>query len=523
MNETSALQELFGIARAMTTERDVERLLAVILEKSRLITSADAGSIYVVEGDGSSAKLRFKLTQNHSVSFDSREFTMPISNRSIAGSCVINKKAISIPDVYHLPPGSPFQFDRTFDQRIGYVTRSMMTVPLISQREEVLGVIQLINRKKDGNAKLLTKDDVDREVIPFDDQSEELLLMVAAQAGVSLENATLYDEIRLLFEGFVRASVDAIESRDPTTSGHSRRVADLTVGLAQVVDAESSGPYKGLRFSKEQLRELEYASLLHDFGKIGVRERVLVKAKKLFDEQLELIRSRFDYVARTLEAESLAERIKLIESGASKEDLARAERRYSEQTAELDVFFASVLSANEPAVLAGGDFAKLEKLAGQTYRDRQGNAHPLLQPGEFEALRILRGSLTSEEIEEIRSHVTHTYRFLSKIPWGKTLRGVPEIAGSHHEKLDGTGYPNRLPSGEIPVQSKMMSIADIFDALTASDRPYKKAVPIDRALDILDFSVKDGHLDADLTRVFRGARVWEIKPAPRGSARPPKL
>ncbi len=513
MNETKALEELFGIARAMTTERDVGRLLAVILEKSRFITSADAGSIYVVEGEGTSAKLRFKLTQNDSVSFDSREFTMPISNRSIAGSCVINRKPISIPDVYHLPSDAPFGFDRSFDQRIGYVTRSMMTVPLISQREEVLGVIQLINRKKDPNAKLVTRDDVEREVIPFDDHAQNMLQMVAAQAGVSLENATLYDEIRLLFEGFVRASVDAIESRDPTTSGHSRRVADLTVGLAQVIDAESSGPYKGTRFTKDELRELEYASLLHDFGKIGVRERVLVKAKKLFDEQLDLIRARFDYVARTLEAEYLGARIKLIETGASKEDLANAERHYVEQTAELDVFFSSVLSANEPTVLAGGDFEKLEKLAGQTYVDRLGQPHPLLQPGEFEALRILRGSLTTKEIDEIRSHVTHTYRFLSKIPWGKTLRGVPRIAGSHHEKLDGTGYPNRMPGADIPVQSKMMTIADIFDALTASDRPYKKAVPIEKALDILDFSVKDGHIDADLTRVFRGAKVWEIKPS----------
>ncbi|HEX8794018.1 MAG TPA: HD domain-containing phosphohydrolase [Polyangiaceae bacterium] len=507
----SELGELIHIARAMTTVRDVDKLLGVILEKSRFITGADAGSIYVVERHPDQADkrvLRFKLTQNDSVALDSREFTMPLSDRSMAGTAALQKASLNIPDVYQLPAGSTFHFDPSFDSRTGYLTRSMLVAPLISQRDEVIGVIQLINKKRDAATKLLTRADVDAQVVPFDERSDELLGMVAAQAGVSLETAILYEDIRKLFEGFVKASVEAIESRDPTTSGHSRRVADLTVTLARMVDKESAGPYAAATFSAEDLRELEYASLLHDFGKIGVRERVLVKAKKLYDERLELVRVRFDYVLRSIEADVLGRKVRALEGGASKEQLAALDAELAERRGAVDAAWAAVLSANEPTVLSQGDFARIEEIARETYVDLRGEVHALLEDEEVTCLKVSKGSLTQQEFDEIRSHVSHTFRFLSRIPWGKSLQRVPVIAGAHHERLNGTGYPNRLKAEEIPVQSKMMSIADIYDALTASDRPYKKAVPVDRAIDILDYSVKDGHLDAELVRIFKDARVW---------------
>ena len=506
------LGELINIARAMTTERSVDKLFSVILEKSRYVTGADAGSIYVVEGEEKDQRLRFKQTQNDSLSFDSREFTMPISNRSIAGSVVLAKKALSIPDVYDLPKGSSFGFDRSFDERIGYRTKSMLVCPLISQRDEVIGVIQLINKKREPSLKLHSKEDVDEQVIAFDERSEELLGMVAAQAGVSLENAMLYEEIRKLFEGFVKASVEAIESRDPTTSGHSRRVADLTVELAKVVDAEGAGPYGECHFSRGDLRELEYASLLHDFGKIGVREKVLVKAKKLYDESLSQIRGRFDFVSRSVETDVLSRKVRILERGGTKDDLAELDLELRRRMAELDEAWQAIVSANEPTVLAAGDFAKIEVLAKETYVDLRGEVQRLVTDDEVTALSVKRGSLTPAEFDEIRSHVSHTFRFLSQIPWGKAFRRVPFIAGAHHERLNGTGYPNRLRAEEIPVQSKMMSVSDIYDALTASDRPYKKAIPVEKALDILHFGVKDEHLDADLVRIFREARVWEKVP-----------
>jgi HD-GYP domain-containing protein (c-di-GMP phosphodiesterase class II) len=507
------LGELLQIARAMTTVRDVDTLLGVILEKSRFVTGADAGSIYIVERQSTGGMerpvLRFKLTQNDSVSFDSREFTMPLSDRSIAGAAAVQKRSLNIQDVYNLPASSTFRFDPSVDRRIGYTTRSMLVAPLISQRDEVIGVIQLINKKRDPAVKLGTRADFDAHVIAFDERSDELLGMLAAQAGVSLETAMLYDEIRKLFEGFVTASVEAIESRDPTTSGHSRRVADLTVALAQIVDAETSGPYAEARFSAEDMRELEYASLLHDFGKIGVREKVLVKAKKLYDERLELVRARFDYVARTIEAEVLTRKVRALETGASREQIEALDRELAQRRADLDGAWEAVCSANEPTILSSGDFARIEAVSHETYSDLRGEVRTLLDEEEVTCLKVSKGSLTQQEFDEIRSHVSHTFRFLSRIPWGKSLARVPAIAGSHHERLNGTGYPNRLRAEAIPVQSKMMSVSDIYDALTASDRPYKKAVPIERAIDILEFSVKDGHLDQELVRIFREARVWE--------------
>jgi HD-GYP domain-containing protein (c-di-GMP phosphodiesterase class II) len=512
------LGELIEIARAITTERDADKLLGLILEKSRFITGADAGSIYVVEGEAPDLKgrqLRFKLSQNDSVKFDSREFTIPISARSMAGAAALHNTPINIVDVYDMPPGSPYGFDRSFDEKVGYRTKSVLCMPLVSRSNEVIGVIQLINKKREPKKKLYTKEDVDEQVVSFDDRSQDLCATLAAQAGVSLENALLLEEIRRIFEGFVRASVEAIEQRDPTTSGHSRRVADLTVGLARAVERLESGPYRDVTFSSHELREIEYAALLHDFGKIGVREEVLVKAKKLYDHELELVRLRIQFAIRSAEAEFLSQKLGAMERRAPRAEIEALDQAFNQRRAELTAGLRVVESANEPTVLASGDFSHIETLSRDTYTSLAGEPAPLLTSREVASLSITRGSLTASEIEEIRSHVTHTYSFLSTIPWGKTFRRVPVIAGAHHERLNGTGYPNRLKGEEIPLEAKLMSISDIFDALTASDRPYKRAVPIDKALDILHAEVRDKHIDGELVRVFCEARVWEPIIGPR--------
>ncbi|MEZ4306732.1 MAG: HD domain-containing phosphohydrolase [Polyangiaceae bacterium] len=505
------LGELIDIAKSITTEREIDRLLGVILEKSRFITAADAGSIYVVEGDDPEPlrrTLRFKLSQNDSRTFDSREFTMPVSPRSMAGYVALNRAPLNIHDVYALPPGSEYGFDRSFDAKTGYRTRSMLCAPLLSRTGEAIGVIQLINKKEDASRRLLTAEDVEAQVVPFDERSEALLMTLASQAGIALENAILYKEIERMLDGFVRASVEAIEQRDPTTSGHSLRVAELTVGLARAVERTDTGPYRGVAFTPDDLRELNYASLLHDFGKIGVREEVLIKAKKLYPHEMSLIEARFELAMRSLETDFLTRKMHLLERGARAEDLAALDAELATRKAELRISLDSVVAANEPSVLRGGDFDRIEALARETYVDARGAVRPLLTPAEVASLSIARGSLTVTELEEIRRHVTHTFDFLSKVPWGKQFRRVAVIAGAHHERLNGTGYPNRLHAEEIPLQSKMMSIADIFDALTASDRPYKRAVPLEKALDILGFEVKDQHLDADLVKIFVEAKVW---------------
>jgi HD-GYP domain-containing protein (c-di-GMP phosphodiesterase class II) len=511
------LGELIEIAKAITTEREIDKLLSLILSKSRFITGADAGSLYVVEGDDPDPlrrMLHFKLSQNDSVPFDSREFALPISPRSMSGYVALNKRLLNIADVYDLPPGALYGFDRSFDAKIGYRTKSMLCMPLFSRKGEVIGVIQLINKKRISDRKLLSAEDVDEEVITFDTRSEELLETLASQAGIALENAVLYTEIQRMLEGFVRASVEAIEQRDPTTSGHSRRVSHLTVGLARALE-RADGPYRGVTWTKDDLRELEYASLLHDFGKIGVREQVLIKAKKLYPHELELVRHRIEIAWRSYESEILERKLRLMQKGARggtnvepTDELARLDEELARRKKELATAYQAIVTANEPTVLSGGDFARIEAIARETYTDSDGCVSPLLKPEEVACLSVARGSLTPTEIDEIRGHVVHTFQFLSQIPWGKQFRRVALIAGSHHERLNGTGYPNRLRAEEIPLQSKMMSISDIFDALTASDRPYKKAVPVERALDILGYEVKDGHIDADLLRVFVEAKPW---------------
>lgn len=513
---------LISVGRSLSQQRDLDSLLGEILLRAREVTGADAGSVYTVEGedeDVARRKLRFKVSQNDSVNVPTNGFTMDISGASIVGTCVLSGEALAIDDLYALDePGTGnnpwgFKHDRSFDEKIGYQTRSILTVPMISAREEVIGVIQLINKRARGVLKLSNPSDFDDGVVPFDDAAEELARALASQAGIALENALLYDEVRQLFEGFVHASVTAIESRDPTTSGHSNRVADLTVALAKAADRIDTGRYRDLTFSFNDLKQIEYAALLHDFGKVGVREHVLVKAKKLYEHERALVLARFDYIRKALEHEHLASKVRYL-AEASRDEVAErlsaVEGDVRARLAEIDEFVEFVLKANEPTVLEQGGFERIAEIATRSYVDYRGEARPYLSAEEAVALQIPRGSLTVAEREQIESHVVHTYNFLRQIPWGRTYRDIPEIAGAHHEKLDGTGYPHRLAGDNIPPQARMMSISDIYDALTASDRPYKRAVPESKALDILGYEVKAGKLDDELYRLFIDAKVFEI-------------
>ncbi|MBI4954428.1 MAG: GAF domain-containing protein [Myxococcales bacterium] len=504
------LGELIEIAQAITTEREIDKLLALILAKSRFITDADAGSIYVVEGDDPDVArrtLRFKMSQNDTMPFEPGEFTMKISTRSVAGYVALHKKTLNIADAYILPPESPYTIDRSFDEATGYRTKSILCTPLLSRKGDILGVIQLINRKREQGAKLVSLEAMPDQVIAFDQRSEELLSTLSSQAGIALENAILYAENQRMLEGFVRASVEAIEQRDPTTSGHSRRVAAMTVGLAQAVDRSETGVYREVRFTADELRELEYASLLHDFGKIGVREQVLVKAKKLYPHSLEALELRFGLAHRAVEVDVLGRKLAACARG-DHEAVAALDLELERRQRELAEALAVIAEANEPKVLSGGDYARIEQLAREVFVDPKGTVRPLLTEQDVTSLMVSRGSLTATEFDEIRSHVVHTFQFLSQIPWGRKFRRVAHIAGAHHERLDGTGYPHRLRASEIPVQSKIMTVSDIFDALTAADRPYKRAVPVARAIDILHMEVQQGHVDGELVRVFVESRPW---------------
>jgi len=514
---------LISIGRALSQQRDIQSLLEIILRRAREVTGADAGSVYIVERPPEGVddaedrrRLRFTCSQNDSRTIEAVGFTMPVSASSIVGMCVLSSDVINIPDLYALDePGqgnNPWGFvhDRKFDEKYRYQTRSMLTVPMISARSEVIGVIQLINKRaKAAPPRLDSEDDFDRGVVPFNEVSVAYATSLASQAGIALENAMLYDEVKTLFEGFVRASVTAIESRDPTTSGHSERVAIYTVGLAKAVDRLDAGPYRDLLFTPDELKQIEYAALLHDFGKVGVREHVLVKAKKLYEHQRELILQRFELIRRGFEVEGLRKKVEYL-SAADRERVAALDVELAARLAEVDEFVTFILTANEPTVLEQGGFERIADIAARQYLGIDGQARPFLSTEEAKSLQILRGSLTDLEREEINSHVVHTFNFLNEIPWGRTFRNVPEIAGAHHEKLNGRGYPRGLKGDQIPTPARMMTISDIYDALTAKDRPYKKAIPTDKALSILESEVKQGLLDAELFRVFCEARVFDI-------------
>jgi HD-GYP domain-containing protein (c-di-GMP phosphodiesterase class II) len=478
------LTALLDVGKAMSSERNLDRLLRLILGEVTRVMEADRSSIFLVDRERN--ELWSKIAQGLSV----REIRIAIG-RGIAGHVARTGQPLNIPDAYADP-----RFNPGTDRSTGYRTRNVLCAPMCNKRNEVIGVLQVLNKHHG----------------PFTEEDEELLLAFSSQAAAAVENAILYEDIRRLFEGFITASVYAIESRDPTTSGHSERVAVLTIGLAEQVDRVAVGPYAGVRFSAEDLRELRYAALLHDFGKVGVREPVLVKANKLHDHHLELIAARFRCIRMSLENEALTRKLSLAFArgqGADAE-LAAVDATLRRQLTEVDEQFQFILEANKPARLPEGGADRIRGIAAQTYRDANGREQPYLTPKEVESLLVANGTLNAEERLEIESHVAHSFRFLCQIPWTTDLRQIPAIAYAHHEKLDGTGYPSALRGNDIPFQAKMITICDIYDALTAADRPYKRAVTPEHALDILQGEVDDGHLDPELVRIFTESRTWAL-------------
>ncbi|HJV38489.1 MAG TPA: HD domain-containing phosphohydrolase [Geothrix sp.] len=331
-------------------------------------------------------------------------------------------------------------------------------------------------------------------------QNLERMVEARTQEILGLKN-----DIERLFEGFVNASVTAIEARDPSTSGHSSRVAALTVGLAEAVNGTPNGPYGQVHFTPVQIREIRYASLLHDFGKVGVREQVLVKAKKLPHERLESLYQRLHQRS----VESLRDRVVEAWGQGRTFDEIQLEELLRRQEEETRRIMDLVRRSNEPTVLPQEVAQELDRLEDLTYQHWSGDRRVLFEPDDLDLLRIPKGSLSTEEREEIQSHVTHTYRFLTQIPWTNELAGVPDIAYAHHERLNGRGYPRRLTAPDIPVQSRLMAVTDVYDALTAADRPYKAAVSLERSLEILDQEARVNLLDAEALRIFIEARIYE--------------
>ena len=480
LRRVEKLTSILEVAKAMTAQRDLDRLLAIILTEAAKVVDADRCSLFIVDRERSELWTK--------VAHGTKEIRIPLGT-GIAGHVAAAGETVNILDAYEDP-----RFNRSVDLATGYRTRNILCVPMRDAHGQVTGVIQALNKAHDS----------------FTSEDEELLLALGGQAAAAIENALLHEEINRLFEGFVNASVVAIESRDPTTAGHSGRVATLTVGLAESLEHVTLGRYAGVRFNREDINEIRYASLLHDFGKVGVREPVLVKAEKLYPFEVEMMKMRFEVIKARLEAESYKRQVQLILDKGTPEAARIVEeegQKLTQSMKELDEILEFIMGCNRPTVLARGGFERLTEIGARMVPDGRGGNRNLLTSHEVAVLSIPRGSLSEVERKEIESHVTWTFKFLSQIPWTRALRRVPNIAYAHHEKLDGKGYPRALPADEIPVQSRMMAIADIYDALTASDRPYKKAVPHDLAMDILRKESEGGQLDKELFTIFVEAKV----------------
>lgn len=497
------LQKLQEIGTALSAEQDLAKLLHLILKHSRELTGADSGSIYIRQDDveivpDATARdeitrrtpyLVLKVTQNDSITFPFKEMRLRFDPKTIAGYVATSGELVNLIDAYNLPEHVSYSYNRGFDEASGYRCKSMLVVPMRNRDGDIIGVIQLINKKRDEAERLRSKEDVDRAVTIFDVFDEELALSLASQAAVCIEKTNLYSDIERMFEGLVNSFTLALEHRNRTTYGHCLRVAKYAIAIAEAVNAEPPERFGGVRFSEEQLKELRYAALLHDIGKIAVPEAVLDKQNKLTDDQLRSIVYRCHYWKQRLAAEG---------------------KLTPERAAELDAWLEAVRRANIPRGLSEEDARHLEAMKSARFADVDGTEKPLLTDLEHENLSIRRGNLTTAERKAIEKHIVDTWEMLRRVPWPRFVGRVANIAACHHEKINGSGYPWGFKAPDIPFGGKILAIVDIFEALTAKDRPYKPAIPVEKALAILDDEVARGNLDPDLYRLFKERRIYSL-------------
>ncbi len=493
----SQKDQLVRIGAALSNELDIKALLELILTASREIVGADAGSIYTRDKNGPegtfSELLRFRVTQNDSLNIKSiDEFTLPISSQSIAGHVALTGKPLPIDDVYQLGEDVPYKFGRDFDRKTGYRSRSMLSVPLKHLDGEIVGVLQLINKKLDMKQRLESADDVAKYVAPFSMNDQDIIQSIASFAAVSIERVTLYENIKGLFEGFLSSSTAAIDERDRVTYGHSKRVMGYAMSFYEAVQQDPACPFSELTASPDRKRQFQIAALLHDIGKIGVPEHLLTKEHRLEAGEMQSVLARLDYIELALKYEP-----ELVDWESAEE--ISDDRDF-------------LLKVNRSGFLSDAECTRLQLLRKKKYSKPTGEECMFLSESEFEHLSVRKGNLTEKEREIINSHAMSTFRILSKLPWTRSLEKVPEIACHHHEKLDGSGYPHGLVGEQIPLESRILAVIDIYEALVAQDRPYKPKMLPEKALEILKFEAGNNHLDPQVVDFFIEKKIYNLYP-----------
>jgi len=480
--------KLLDVGVAISSEINLYNLLTRIIEEAKGLLRAQNGTLYLV--DHETGELYFHVVDVEQL----KEIRMPINNKSISGYVALTGKPLNIRDVYEIPKSKPYTFNRSIDRKTGLRTRSMLTVPMLNHDGVVTGTVQLIN-KMEGNS-----------AVPFSARDDRILMALASQAAVAIENAHLYKEIADLFESVVHFSASAIDERDPATAGHSRRVAMYALATAKALD----------KFDDDELRELEYAAWLHDVGKIGVREHILNKENKLYPRELDMLRERFEAARLSHKAAYVEKIASLAAKGAPAEKISKLEQQLDDKLKQLSEDMAFIEEVNRPGYTSDEKKKRIDRIARMSFVDSLGNRRRLLTGEEARALKVTRGNLTDAERKIMNAHVTSTYKVLRQIPFSQRLKRVPEIASCHHERLDGSGYPNGLKGKQVTLQSKILALVDVYDALTAQDRPYKPAMPVQKALGIIEEEVNAGRLDKDVYKAFLKHKVYELEdPGPQ--------
>jgi len=502
------IKQLVSIGISLSAEKNTERLLEHILLSAQDLTHADAGTLYLLNNND---KLTFEMMRTRSLNIvlggPNRDAVnlkpVPLfdaqgkpNNRTIAAFAALTGEVINIKDAYNAR-GFDFQGTKEYDKKTGYHSKSFLTLPMKNHDNQIIGVLQLINAINPETNK----------VVSFSAENQRLAESLASQAAVALTNHQLINNLRILLERFIEVIAGAIDEKSPYTGGHCRRVPKIAMLLAEAVNNTNQGIFADSSFSEQELYELKIAALMHDCGKITTPIHVVDKATKLetiFD-RIKVIETRFALLKRDAEINLLQE---VMSSTDEEQETLRKD--YENLLSTLDEELDFLRHSN-----IGGEFMAEEKqqrvkdIAKRRYRDTHGEWQPLITEEEIYNLCIAKGTLTAEERDVINYHMQSTINMLEKLPFPEHLKNVPEIAGGHHETMDGKGYPRGLTREQMSVQARIMGIADIFEALTAADRPYKKAMPVSQALKILGNMKLDSHIDPDLFDVFLHEKVYE--------------
>ena len=501
------LEQLNAIGASLSAERDIHRLLETILTAAKTITRADGGTLYRLTDERA---LRFEIVRTSSLKYYLGGTTgnpvpfYPIqlykdgkpNHGMVAAYSALTGDTVNIADAY-CAEGFDFSGTRAFDQKTGYRSKSFLTVPMRNYEREIIGVLQLIN----------ALDPASGEIVPFSASDQRLAESLASQAAIALTNRMLINQLEHLFESFINLINSAIDEKSPYTGGHCQRVPQLTMLLAEAVNDTTEGPLKDFHMSDKDRYELKIAGLLHDCGKVTTPVHVVDKATKLetiFD-RVHLIDTRFEVLKRDAEIESLKKR-----PAMQPMEIGEEEKRLRDRLRALDDDRKFLHACNVGTErMREEDMERVRRIAKYRWRDMQGHDVSFLTDDEVKNLTIRSGTLTEEERKIINHHIVATIRMLEALPWPSHLTNVPEYAGGHHERMDGKGYPKGLKREQMSVQARCMGIADIFEALTAKDRPYKKGKTLSESLEILGKFKENGHIDPDLFDIFVRQKVYQ--------------